>query len=118
MKILLASAAALSLMTAAAFAQTSTSSSTNSSSNQPSAAQAATAQKIKSDLQSAGFQDVNVAPESFLVQAKTKDGDPVVMTIGPHGMTMVEALGKSSSSNTSSSNTSTQNGAPSSSTSK
>lgn len=117
MKIVFASAAALSLMSAVALAQTSTSpnatSSTNSGSSQTSAAQAATAQKIKSDLQSAGFQDVNVVAESFLVQAKTKDGDPVVMTIGPHGMTMVEGLGK-----TNSSSSNTQNSSPSSSTSK
>ncbi|WP_048709825.1 hypothetical protein [Microvirga massiliensis] len=51
-----------------------------------------TAQKLKQDLQNAGFTDVTVAAEAFLVQAKTKDGNPVVMTIGPHGFTAMEAV--------------------------
>jgi hypothetical protein len=50
------------------------------------------AQKMKQDLQNAGFTDVNVVAESFVVQAKTKDGNPVLMTIGPHGMSVFEAL--------------------------
>ena len=67
----------------------------------------ATVQKIKQDLQSAGFQDVNVVAESFVVQAKTKDGNPVLMTIGPHGMSVFEALntGKTGSNATASANT-------------
>jgi hypothetical protein len=59
---------------------------------------AATAQKIRQDLQSAGFTDVKVVAESFVVQAKSKDGDPVLMTIGPHGMSVFEAMGTNSSS--------------------
>ncbi len=57
------------------------------------------AQKIKQDLQNAGFTDVKVVAESFVVQAKSKDGDPVLMTIGPHGMSVFEALNSSASSN-------------------
>lgn len=49
-------------------------------------------QKIKQDLQSAGFTDVKVVAQSFVVQAKSKDGDPVLMTIGPRGMSVFEAL--------------------------
>ncbi|MBP0115364.1 hypothetical protein [Bradyrhizobium vignae] len=52
----------------------------------------AAAQQIKQDLQKAGFTDVNVVAESFVVQAKSKDGNPVVMTIGPHGMSVFEAM--------------------------
>jgi hypothetical protein len=59
---------------------------------------AATAQKIRQDLQSAGFTDVKVVAESFVVQAKSKDGDPVLMTIGPRGMSVFEAMGTNSSS--------------------
>jgi hypothetical protein len=68
----------------------------------------ANAQKIKQDLQNAGFTDVNVVAESFVVQAKTKDGDPVVMTIGPHGMTVFETVnaGKSGPNTTGSTNAS------------
>lgn len=97
MKLLIASAAALGLvLSGAAVAQTA--SGTNSSSGSQAAAPSgnqrsmATAQKIKQDLQAAGFTDVNVVAESFVVQAKTKDGDPVVMTVGPHGMTVFEAM--------------------------
>jgi hypothetical protein len=49
-------------------------------------------QKIKQDLQSAGFTDVKVVAESFVVQARSKDGDPVLMTIGPRGMSVFEAM--------------------------
>src|SRR4051812_40926757 len=43
-------------------------------------------QKIRQNLQNAGFTDVKVVARSFVVQAKSSDGNPVVMTIGPHGM--------------------------------
>ena len=36
--------------------------------------------------------DIKVVAESFVVQAKSKDGNPVVMTIGPHGMSLFEAM--------------------------
>ncbi len=70
----------------------------------------AAAQKIKQDLQAAGFQDVNVVARSFVVQAKTKDGDPVVMTIGPHGMSVFEALNASPSSSSDQTGTVNKNG--------
>jgi hypothetical protein len=68
--------------------QPSTSSQQSSTSNQNLAA----AQQIQQDLQKAGFTDVKVVAESFVVQAKSKDGNPVVMTIGPHGMSVFEAM--------------------------
>jgi hypothetical protein len=49
-------------------------------------------ESIRKDLQAAGFSDVKVVAESFVVQAKSKDGNPVVMTIGPHGMSVFEAM--------------------------
>ncbi len=58
----------------------------------------AAAQQIQQDLKNAGFTDIKVVAESFVVQAKTKDGDPVVMTIGPHGMSVFEAMNASSGS--------------------
>lgn len=51
-----------------------------------------TVQKLKSDLQNSGFSDVKVMAEAFVVQAETKDGNPVVMTIGPHGFSAFEAV--------------------------
>jgi hypothetical protein len=48
--------------------------------------------RLTSDLKQAGFTDVRVMPESFLVQAKDKAGDPVSMFISPTGMTEVAAV--------------------------
>ena len=50
-------------------------------------------QKIRQDLQKAGFTDVKVVARSFVVQAKSSNGNPVLMTIGPHGMSVFEAMG-------------------------
>lgn len=49
-------------------------------------------QKIRQDLQKAGFTDVKVVARSFVVQARSSDGNPVLMTIGPHGMSVFEAM--------------------------
>jgi hypothetical protein len=51
---------------------------------------ALTIEKLTQDLQKAGFSEVKVLEDAFLVQAKTKDGNPVLMTIGPHGMSALE----------------------------
>jgi len=59
----------------------------------------AAAQQVQQDLQKAGFTDVKVVAESFVVQAKSKDGNPVVMTIGPHGMSVFEAMNADSKDN-------------------
>lgn len=78
----------------AAMAQSSSSTPPHAASGQSGAtqpAQLANAQRIKQDLEKAGFSDVRVVAESFVVQAKSKDGDPIVMTIGPHGFTLFEA---------------------------
>jgi hypothetical protein len=55
--------------------------------NQPSAL---TVEKVTQDLQKAGFTDVKVLEDAFLIQAKTKDGHPVLMTLGPNGMKTLE----------------------------
>jgi hypothetical protein len=49
-------------------------------------------QKIRQDLQKAGFTDVKVVARSFVVQARSSDGNPVLMTIGPQGMSVFEAM--------------------------
>lgn len=100
MKMLLA-AATLALATGPALAQSTQSPSTQQNqstqqspqTNNPSSQRGlVAAQKIKQDLQKEGFTDVNVVAESFVVQGKSPDGDPVVMTIGPHGMSVFEAM--------------------------
>jgi len=49
-----------------------------------------TLDKVTQDLQKAGFSDVKVLQDAFLIQAKTKDGNPIIMTIGPNGMNAME----------------------------
>jgi hypothetical protein len=51
---------------------------------------ALTIDKLTQDLQKAGFSDVKVLEDAFLVQAKTKDGNPILMTFGPNGMSALE----------------------------
>ncbi len=51
----------------------------------------AVAQQIRQDLK-AGFTDVKVVADSFVVQARTRERNPVVMTIGPHGMSVFQAM--------------------------
>jgi len=45
--------------------------------------------KIHDELTSQGFKDVKVVPGSFIVSAKNKDDQPVMMLIGPGGMTVM-----------------------------
>jgi ABC-type glycerol-3-phosphate transport system substrate-binding protein len=89
-------------LSSSALAQTGTNSTNNSQSttNSQSASnsgQTAAAQKIKDDLQKAGFTDIKVVAESFVVQAKTKEGNPIIMTIGPNGMSVFEAMNMTTS---------------------
>lgn len=79
-----------------ALAQNATNS-TSASQSAANAGQTTTAQKIQDDLKKAGFTDIKVVAESFVVQAKTKDGNPMVMTIGPHGMSVFEAMNTTTS---------------------
>ncbi len=43
-------------------------------------------QKITHDLQSDGYKNVQVIPDSFLVHATDKRGEPVVMIINPNSV--------------------------------
>ena len=114
------SALALGMMlSGAALAQSSTGSSTAGSNATPPNSQAGassttqqnhllTVDKLKRDLRNAGFTDVRAVEEAFVVQAKTKDGNPVVMTLGPSGFSAIEAI-KPGGSNTTGSTGSTGN---------
>ena len=59
-------------------------------------------QQVRSNLQSAGFTDIKIMPESFLVRAKDKSGNPVMMVINPDSITAVteEVNHRNSSSTT------------------
>ena len=69
--------------------------------------QLANAQRVKQDLEKAGFSDVRIVAELFVVQAKSKDGDPILMTIGPRGFTLFEVSRASNPSSTGSTANST-----------
>ena len=78
-----------------AFAQSTTGATNSPSPNaaeQKSAGQPTvlTVDRLKQDLQKAGFSEVKVLQDAFLIQAKTKDGTPILMTIGPNGMSALE----------------------------
>ena len=53
--------------------------------------------ELRDMLQKAGFTDVQVMPGSFLIHAKDKDGNPVVMNVSPNSFTeMTEVVGDNS----------------------
>src|SRR5271155_5614007 len=49
--------------------------------------------QVRDMLQKEGFTDVRVVPSSFMVRAKDKDGNPVVMSISPDSFTEVSEVG-------------------------
>ena len=46
-------------------------------------------QRVKSNLEQAGFKNVRVMPSSLLVRATDKDGNPVMMVINPDSITEI-----------------------------
>lgn len=56
-------------------------------------------QRVAANLKQSGFTDVKIAPDSFLVQAKDKEGNPVTMWINPESFTEVVALGDEKTQN-------------------
>lgn len=70
--------------------------------------QAGVRQQMVNDLQQAGFTDVKLRPQSFLVEAKDRSENPVTMFVGPNTFAEVKTVGanaQKTSSNNSSSNT-------------
>ncbi len=51
-----------------------------------------TISKLKEDLQKAGFTDIKIISDSFVVQAKDKDGNPTVMTLSPNGVFAISEI--------------------------
>ncbi len=49
-------------------------------------------QQIQRELSQAGFTDIRVMPESFLVRAKDSAGNPVMMVINPNSITAVTGI--------------------------
>ncbi len=61
----------------------------NTSQSQPSTSVQA---RVKSNLEQAGFKNVQIMPSSFLVRATDTDGNPVMMVINPDSVTAVTDL--------------------------
>ena len=106
-KVTLISAAILTTLSSVALAQAVNSNSasapspTTTANPQPSGPNLR--QQLTNSLQQSGFTNIKVVPESFLVQANDKSGNPVTMFIGPNSATEVTTVG--SNDQTSGSNT-------------
>ena len=51
-----------------------------------------TIRKLKQDLEQAGFSDVKILQDSFVVQARDKDGNPTIMSLSPSGVLAISEL--------------------------
>jgi hypothetical protein len=51
-----------------------------------------TISKLKQDLTKAGFTDIQILADSFVVQAKDKNGNPTVMSLSPGGVFAISEL--------------------------
>ena len=96
-KTTLVAAAILATVSSVALAQGANS----NSGSAPSAATTTSAQPARSglrqqlttSLQQAGFTNIKVVPDSFLVQANDNSGNPVTMSIGPNSAAEVTTVG-------------------------
>jgi hypothetical protein len=57
-------------------------------------------QQVQNDLAQAGYTDIKIMPESFLVRAKDKSGNPVMMVINPDSITSITEVNRRGSNNT------------------
>jgi len=48
-------------------------------------------QQIREKLAAQGYEDVKITPSSYVVSAKDKNGQRVMMLIGPNSMTVMKA---------------------------
>ncbi len=64
----------------------------NTTQNPHHASNILTINKLKQDLQNAGFTDVKILEDSFVVQAKDKDGNPTIMSLSPSGVVAFSEL--------------------------
>jgi hypothetical protein len=119
-RILTAAALATALATTAYAANTSSGSSANTtgmnnaknanSASETNARQTAQnlPQEIRAKLKDDGFTDVKVVPGSFIVSAKDKRGEPMIMMIGPNSMMMVTQATKGGTGTSTNSQTDSQ----------
>lgn len=119
MKRLIAATAALILSAGLASAATTTSRAPTNGQNQTNAQTNAGSthnvrQQIEDNLTKAGFTDIKIMPESFLIRAKDKNGNPMMMVVNPDSVTEIQAVGMNNSNakaNAQSNNAATGNAA-------
>jgi hypothetical protein len=51
-----------------------------------------TINKLKQDLEDAGFSEVKILANSYVVQAKDKEGNPTIMSLSPSGVVAFSVL--------------------------
>jgi hypothetical protein len=73
---------------------------------QSNSSEASVRQQMVNDLQQAGFSDVKVRPQSFLVEARDRSGNPVTMFVGPNTFAEVKTIGANAQKNSSDANSS------------
>lgn len=96
-KTTLVAAAILTTASSVALAQAASSNSGSTASPATAANQHSSSsglrQQLTSSLQQSGFTNIKVVPDSFLVQANDKSGNPVTMFIGPNSATEFTTVG-------------------------
>ncbi len=86
------------VLAAPAFAQTVASSQQDTQTNQRKQTSqnhegnVLTIRKLKQDLENAGFSDVKVLQDSFVIQAQDKEGNPTIMSLSPSGVLAISEL--------------------------
>lgn len=92
MKRIVLVAAVLIALSSVALAQSATSTTPPAkTSNDPNLQQ-----QVMTNLQQSGFTDVKIVPNSFLIRARDKSGNPVTMFIGPNSFDEVTTIGANS----------------------
>ncbi len=112
---MLALVAIASLITSAAVAQTPSTQPSQQNKNATAQSPQAVQEQVRKNLQQAGFTDIQLMPSSFLVRAKDKSGNPVMMVINPDSITAVTEIDHPGSSTTgqgSNGNHTNQSGSP------
>ena len=112
-KMTLVSAALLTTVSSVALAQAvnSNSGSAPATTANPQPSSPSLRQQLTNGLQQSGFTNIKVVPESFLVQANDKSGNPVTMFIGPNSATEVTTVGSNDqTSGSSTGNSETRSG--------
>jgi hypothetical protein len=92
----LVAAAILTTVSSAALAQATSPNSSAppaSATAKPQAGGPGLRQQLTNSLQQSGFTDIKIVPDSFLVQANDKSGNPVTMFIGPNSATEFTSIG-------------------------